>query len=180
VSPARTHVWTVTASDGAPEAVIDVPVDFEPQTIVGDEVLGRWIGESDVHFVRAYRISLTGDARTAPAWMLEPPAEAVPAPDQEAFITSIRAAVRALARAQEIHWAAAGTYTARLDSLDWERPEGVVVDLAIAGPRGWGAVFTHPGLDRICALFYGYTMPPGWEPGAILCGPSIPTAGTKN
>jgi len=180
VSSARTRAWTVTAPDGAPEAVIDVPVDFEPLTNRADEVLGRWTGESDVHFVRAYRIGATADVRTAPAWMLEPSAEAVPAPDEEAFMTAIRTAIRALAVAEEIHYSTAMTYTARLDSLDWERPEGVVVDLAIAGSRGWGAVFTHPGLDRICALFYGYTMPPGWAPGKVVCGPSVPAAGTES
>ncbi len=174
LSPARTRAWTVIAPDAAPEAVIDVPVAFEPQTIGTGEVLGRWTGESDVHFVRAHRILATGATRPAPAWLLEPPAEAVPAPDEETFTNAIRTAVRAMAVAQEIHYARAGTYTPRLDSLEWERPEGVVVDLVIAGSRGWGAVFTHPGLDRICSLFYGFTMPPGWTPGAISCGPSGP------
>ena len=179
LSPARTRAWTVIAPDGAPEAVIDIPIDFDLQTIRGNEVLGRWTGESDVHFVRVFRVGPTADVRAAPLWMMETPVEAVPGLDQETFMNAIRSAIRTLASAQEIHYARAGTYTARLDSLEWARPEGVVVDLAIAGSRGWGAVFTHPGLDRICSLFYGFTMPPGWTPGAIICGPSGPATTTE-
>jgi hypothetical protein len=32
-------------------------------------------------------------------------------------------------------------------------------------------VFTHPGLDRVCALAYGFNVPPGWLPGSVLCSP---------
>jgi hypothetical protein len=40
--------------------------------------------------------------------------------------------------------------------------------------RAWAAVFTHPALDRICALAYGFDIPAGWQPGRVLCSPAAP------
>lgn len=166
------RTWTIVDPLEGPKGLIRIPVRFDPQTLADREVLGRWLGDSDVHFVRAYGISNTGTRASLPAWLTSAaPTEPLDAPDQDAFMGQIRTAFRGLASAQEIHYSTAMTYTARLDSLKWAQPEDVVVDVINAGPRGWVAVFTHPALDRICALGYGYTVPPGWAPGGVLCGP---------
>lgn len=173
VDAAGDRTWTVLDAAGAPRAVARTPADFDPQSIGPREVLGRWSGESDVHFVRAYALVETGEEVRPPAWLTEPaPAAPTEAPDEAAFTEAIKGALMGMARAQEIHYSTALTYTARLDSLEWERPQDVEVDVVQASPRGWVVVFTHPGLERICGLGYGFTVPPGWSPGAIVCGPT--------
>lgn len=167
------RAWTIIDPDKGPRASIRIPVRLEPQTIEGGRVLGRWLGENDVQFVRAYDVTDTGARAPIPGWMRGMEStEPVAPPDEEAFMGAIRTSLMGMARAQEIHYSTAMTYTARLDSLEWERPDDVVVDVIDAGPRGWLAVFTHPGLDRICGLGYGFTVPPGWAPGGVLCGPA--------
>jgi hypothetical protein len=170
------RTWTVTDPSGTPHSLVRVPVRFDPLALDGRRLLGRWLGESDVHFVRGYDLVDSGRQAPPPAWMTAGKADSPTiAPDQEAFMDQIRTSFRDMARAQEIHYSTEMTYTARLDSLDWDQPSEVNVDVVNAGPRGWVAVFTHPGLDRICGLGYGFTVPPGWAPGGVLCGPAAPT-----
>jgi len=177
--PDGTRAWTVLGASGRPEAVVDVPVRLDPQYLGARRVLGRWLGESDVNFVRRYRIEDTGRTEPLPAWLSAPPASApTRGPAESDFLDAIREALKRMAVAQEIHYADHGTYTSEIDSLDWERSENLVVDVVTAGTRGWTAVFTHPALDRICGLGYGFTVPPGWPNGGIVCGPpATPPAG---
>ncbi|MGD8321253.1 MAG: hypothetical protein PVJ02_12375 [Gemmatimonadota bacterium] len=164
--------WTILDAEGRPDAAVDIPVRFHPRTLGSDRMLGGWVGESDVSFVRAYGLRSTSETRAAPAWMSAAPEAAPgPAPDEAAFTAAIRNALKRMASAEEIHYAGHGAYTPFLDSLEWERPEDIVVDVVWADTRGWSAVFSHRGLNRICALAYGFTIPPGWSPGMIMCGP---------
>lgn len=176
--PDGTRPWTVLSASGTPEAVVDVPARLDPQYLGAGRLLGRWRGTSDVHFVRGYRIEDSGRTGPPPAWLSVPRDRApsgVPAPSD--FLDAIRGALKSMAVAQEIHYAGHGTYTAEIDSLDWERPEDVVADVVTAGTRGWTAVFTHPAIDRMCGLGYGYTVPPGWPNGAVVCGPPAASPG---
>lgn len=100
-------------------------------------------------------------------------AGSAPAPSDEELMELFLGAIREMARAQEIHYAGNMTYTTRIDSLRWERPEEIEVDFVAADPRGWAGVFTHPSADRICGLGYGNASPPGWRPGAVLCAPAV-------
>jgi hypothetical protein len=84
-----------------------------------------------------------------------------------------------MAGAQEMHYSEHYTYTTAIDSLTWERPEEVDVHVIGANARGWTAVFTHPGLDRICGLAYGFDVPAGWSPGAVLCSPAPASSTTQ-
>ena len=166
--------WTRLSKDGGPLAIVEMPARFRPLDILDDEVLGRWIGESDVHFVRSYRLTETGATRPPPAWLgaeLSPVAE-IPAVDDAELMDLMRQAIMSMARAQEIHYSSAYSYTTRVDSLRFEPPEGIEVSFTHADPRGWAAVFTHPSVDRLCGLAYGSGAPAGWVPGAINCGPS--------
>jgi hypothetical protein len=168
-----TTAWTVIDASGTPVAAAVLPDRLDPQHLGAERVIGRWRGESDVNFVRAYALRETGTTTHAPAWITSPePRLDVPAPEEAEFLAMIRTAIRQMASAQEIHYATHYGYTSETDSLTWEAPEGLEVDFVDAGTRGWTAVFTHPGLDRICGLSYGFDVPAGWRPGAIACGPS--------
>ena len=164
--------WTVLSSSGQPEATIDIPERLEPQYLDAERVIGRWTGENDVNFVRVYDVARTGADRPTPAWLATPPdSTGVPPADEKEVRAQIVETLKQLAMAQEIHYSTHYTYTSDPDSLKWEKPEDLMVDFVNAGPRGWVAVFTHPGFDRICGLGYGYTTPPGWAPGRIICSP---------
>ena len=53
-------------------------------------------------------------------------------------------------------------------------PPGQNIEALVPVPA---AVFTHPAIDRICGLGYGYTVPPGWPNGAVVCGPPAASPG---
>jgi hypothetical protein len=171
---ATATTWTRLGAEGTPNAVVEMPARFVPLDITGDELLGRWLGPTDVHFVRAYGLVETGETRPVPDWLQGADSVAVaatPAPDDEELMALMRGAIRSMASAQEIHYSSAYTYTTAIDSLRFEPPEGLGVAFTHAHPRGWAAVFTHPSVDRLCGLAYGADAPPGWVPGAIMCGP---------
>lgn len=166
------HRWTVVDPTGRPVAVAELPARFDPWRIGSDDALGRWRDETDVDFVRALDLAPAGETTAPPSWMHggDPAGSVEPPPDAEAFREEIRTTVMALARAQEIHYSTAFTYTADLEALEeFEGPAEVTVDFVDAGPRGWTAVFAHPRLGYVCGLGYGFTLPPGWVPGMIVC-----------
>jgi len=172
--PDGTSEWTAIDAAGVAVAVVHMPARFEPMDILEGELLGRWTGDSGVHFARAYQLQETDETRPIPAWLtgaesivtLEVP------PDPDELLQRMRETIRQMAIKQEIHYSSAMTYTTRLDSLEFEQPEGLEVDFVIANTRGWAAAFTHPGMDRVCALGYGFVVPPGWVPGVITCAPA--------
>jgi hypothetical protein len=172
VSPTGMRTWTVVTASGNPEALVALPIRFEPQEVSEREVVGRWLGRDDANFVRSYSVAATDSAAAPPGWLnpTEPPAP-VAAPVDEETMAQVRQAIMRMASAQEIHYSTHSTYTALVDSLSWERPEDIGVDIVTGDARGWAGVFTHPGLDRICGLGYGAAVPPGWLPGSIMCGP---------
>jgi hypothetical protein len=178
--------WTRLDANGRPEAVVLTPAAFRPTWISGDEMLGEWRGEADVSFVRAYRVIATGDSRAVPAWLAgaESIVTAEAPPNEQELMDAMRGALRSMAMAQEIHYSSAMSYTTSLEDLErFEQPEELTVDFIFGTPRGWGVVFTHPAVDRVCGLVYGFDIPPGWTPGSIVCGPvagsSTTTDGTE-
>jgi hypothetical protein len=169
--------WTRIAADGRPTAAIELPARFTPLDISGDDVLGVWLDDSDVNFVRAYRLADTGTRRPVPAWLLaaDSVATGTPAPTDAELRDLMRESIRGMAMAQEMHYSTSFTYTTAMDSLDFERSADLGISFTHANRRGWAAVFTHPSVDRLCALAYGFGTPPGWSPGGVLCGPaSVP------
>jgi hypothetical protein len=178
ITPEGLRAWTVVTSLGIPEAVAHVPVRFDPLEISPVSATGRWLGENDVNFVRSYALTSADTSMSAPDWYHLAPSQGVPYElDEEEFMTRVREAIMRLASAQEIHYAGHSTYSPIIDSLSWERPEGVTVDIVTADARGWAGVFTHPGLGRLCGLGYGASVPPGWPSGGIVCGPAAASAG---
>jgi len=124
--------------------------------------------------VRTYALEETGETRPLPGWLREDgdatSTVAVTGPSDEEFGELMQQSIIGMARSQEIHYSSAFTYTTDLEALDFDPPEGIGVSFTHADPRGWAAVFTHPTADRLCGLAYGFRRPPGWVPGAILCG----------
>lgn len=168
-------VWTHTDEAGVPVAIVEMPSNFHPRDISEDGILGVWIGESDVHFVRGYEVVEAGATGSVPAWLLGKESD-VPAgseTNEEDVLDLMRQSIRMIAVAQEVHYSRHYTYTMAIDSLTaFEQPEGLDIDFAFGNARGWAAVFTHPGFDRVCGLAYGFDIPPGWQPGAIICAPA--------
>ena len=174
------RTWTITDRSGTPTALLQLPNAFEPLDLGQEEVLGQWTGASDVHFVRAYRIEPTGESAPVPAWLHgtdEATAADGPAPDQDEFTSLIRGELKHMASAQEIYYSQHYSYTTDIDSLEAFRPsdESIEIDFLFAGTRAWGAVFSHPAVDRICGLAYGFTIPAGWIPGKVMCAPATPS-----
>ena len=171
--PDGTRKWTAIDAAGVAVAVVHMPERFVPMDIYGGEILGRWTGESGVHLARAYQLQETDETRPVPAWLTG--AESIVTlqvpPDPDELMQLMRGTIKQMATSQEIHYASNMTYTARLDSLEFEQPEGLEINFVMANSRGWAAVFTHPGMDRVCGLGYGYVVPPGWVPGMIVCAP---------
>jgi hypothetical protein len=171
-APGGTRAWTLFTPEGAQEGIARLPGRFDPRDMHASKVAGRWLGEDDVHFVRVYDLIPTTASAEPPAWTFATPVHSdLAGPDVEEFKDRIRDAIRRLASAQEIHYSTRYAYTGDVDSLAWERPEGVGVDLLAADRRGWAGVFTHPALDFICGLGYGASVPPGWLAGQVVCGP---------
>lgn len=172
VRPDGMRTWTVVSADGIPEAVIAIPARLDPHDMSSSEITGRWLGPSDVHFLRTHAVSETGMRRSAPEWLLpgEPAAEVASA-DEEDFQAEIMTVMRQVASAQEIHYSTHYTYTDIVDSLRLEPTETIEFDVIVGNRSGWAGVFTHPGLKHICGLGYGAAGPPGWPGGRFVCGP---------
>lgn len=171
---ASTDTWTRLDASGSPVAIVEMPSRFRPTSISGDDLLGVWTGESDVHFVRGYRLRPTEESRPVPGWLRgDESAVTSEAAPEEAELTSLMVgAIKSMATAQEIHYSRNLSYTPSIAALDeFEEPEGVGIDFVAANTRGWSAVFTHPAIDRVCGLAYGFDIPPGWTPGMVVCGP---------
>jgi len=182
LAPDGTRAWTAIDAAGDAVAVVHMPGRFEPMDIHAGEMLGRWTGESGVDFVRVYELGETDEVRPVPAWLTgaESAITMEVPPDPDELMELMRGAIIQMASKQEIYYSTSMTYTTRLDSLEFEQPEGLEVGFVMANARGWAAVFTHPGMDRVCALAYGFVVPPGWAPGRITCAPeSTPTTSNE-
>lgn len=169
------YLWTRVDASGAAVSVLSIPASFTPTHFRSDEVLGIWRGEADVHFVRAYSFAADGGTEPAPSWLTSerdaPPTGLTP-PDMEAVMEGVRASVRQMASAQEIHYSTQMSYSDAIEALTaFEKPDDLWVDIIRGDPRGWSGVFAHPELDRVCGLAYGFGNAPGWTPGFVMCAP---------
>ncbi len=168
--------WIVLDARGAPVRSVDLPDRLDADELARDRVLGRWLGEADVNFVRAYGLVDAGDVVGTPAW-LRAGADATEArnaaPDSAVTIdleAAAREAVRGAAVAQEIYYSQHFRYAASTDSLELEPVDGATLHLLTADAAGWGGVVVHPDLDRLCGLGYGTGVPRGWRAGTVMCG----------
>jgi 6-bladed beta-propeller protein len=171
--------WTRLTAVGSPNAVIELPVNFDPLSVDADEVLGRWTGEADVSFVHAYQLVETPRTRSIPAWLQDTEDAAITevvAQDEAEVRSLIVGTIKNMASHQEIYYSGNMTYTTDLSALeDFEQPEGLMIDFLVGNSRGWAGVFSHPGFNRICGLAYGFMIPAGWSPGSVVCAPVTET-----
>jgi len=166
-------MWTVVSPDGRPTAVARISLRFEPHVVGTRTMLGRWRDENDVNFIRRYAIQTTAETTTPPAWLQGGPSASARASTDSsarvAALNSLKASLRQVVTAQESYYADHATYTRWADSLHWELPEGLSLDILAGDTRGWIGVATAEGLPRICAMAVGASTPAGWPEGSVRC-----------
>jgi hypothetical protein len=177
--PADTALtWTVYELDGSPAARVTTPPRFEPHEIGQDYVLGVFLDELDVNYVRLYALekpegSPAGTGLPSTPEGAEPPPPRARSPREEAALAPVKTLVKNLASLEEIHYAEHYGYTADLETLfgnmDSELTEGLAVTILFATRQGWAATVTHLETGVYCALSYGRPIPMGWTPGEIIC-----------
>jgi hypothetical protein len=170
----RDLTWTIHDLDGSPRARIRTPARFRPHEIGPDYVLGLWLDDLDVNYVRMYR--LVRPEGSAPGPGLEAVRRSgtplpVRAPDDlpDDVLPTLRSSLKFLASAQEIHYSHNYTYTMDLSDTELEVPAELRVDFIEGHARGWTGFITHRPTGAFCVLTYGYTATMGWPNGAVVC-----------
>ncbi len=164
--------YTVVDSSAKAVAIVSIPERFEPLDVSLSEVVGRWRDANDVEYVRVYALQRSSERGELPSWLTDPVREPAVVKQRPADpLSAVRPAVRALAIAQEMHYSTEFTYTSDLESLEWERPEGIEAFVRQADDRGWIGIFWHADWDFVCGIGYGFTAPAGWPQGTPTCGP---------
>jgi len=168
-------LWMRVGPEAEPEALVELPADFEPLWIDGDEVWGVRSDDFDVHYVRRHALVPSGRMESTPDWVAErSTTEPVAGEARDSAFARITRAMKLVATAQEIHYAEHYTYTfdvaAALDGAGMEIEEGVHVQMLDADGRGQRMILTADGLDAICGLAYGNTGFSGVIAGALICG----------
>ena len=162
--------WTVVGADGSPLAVIETPPRFDIHQIGEDFVLGRWRNTDDINFIHLYKIDRTGAAAALPKWMSAETTATQESASDSLPLRELRRLLRIMVARQEAYFADHIAYAERMDSLDLEIPEGLMVTLVRADERSWTAVATRQGAQWLCGMSIGYNTPPGWIEGAVHCG----------
>jgi len=178
-SPVDTPVeWDVFRLDGTLAATITVPARFQPHEIGDSYITGAFLDEVDVTYVRVYELRKPPKSPPGPGLELavlesRSPGEPFrPAPSGE-VLAGIRSLVKTLASLQEIHYSDHFTYTKDLEQLFGGSrarvPGELQVEILFAGSEGWAGMVTHPESKGRCVLSYGFFVPMGWQPGAVIC-----------
>lgn len=169
------HVaWTVYDLDARPIGRVTTPPRFEIHEIGRDYVLGVGRDPLDVEYVQLFRLTGAPTPSTASIAALRADTSAQQPPSLPADVLShMRGTMRQLATQQEIFYANGDyTYAADLAQLEnWEEPDGLVVRIVEASPRGWAGLVIDAGTGAICGAGYGTSTPVGWSPGSVACGP---------
>jgi len=166
--------WFVLTATGEPTAAVVTPAGFEPMHFGADELLGRWRGEMDVNYVRAYRLESSNAAMALPSWLASPVPGTPTSPLPDSIRSSVTKLTKVMASLQEMNYANTFSYSLNVDSLlaegDVEVPPGLELDVLHATSRGWGMVATMRGFSGMCALAYGAGAPAGLPGGRVVCG----------
>ncbi len=165
--------WHVFELDGTAVASAVLPARFEPHHIGPDFVLGGWLDELNVNYVRMYALQKPPGSTVGPGL-----AEVRSAPDRSVTFVpedvgdevrpTLAGLFRRMASLQEINYSKNMTYTDDLAELDVDIPSDVRVSVLQAGPRGWTGIATHVPTGAFCTLTYGQG-PMGWHGGSIIC-----------
>lgn len=183
VSPVRPPadtvvVWRVFDLDGRSAAQVETPPNFEPHEIGPDYILGRYLDSMDINYIRLYALEKPRGTRPGPGLTTSLPAvdtelKAGRSSQEGEILAPVKGLLKNLASLQEIHYSGNYTYTSDLDALFSNSrssvPDGLVANILMAGMEGWMVTVTHPETGLYCAMAYGFYVPMGWSPGAIIC-----------
>jgi len=174
--PADTAVtWDVYDLTGRPVARVETPAHFQPHEIGEDHITGLFLDEMDVNYVRVYGLKKPEESPPGPGLQLIPSAEGSvgappgPAPPEE-VMAQIRSLIKTMASLEEIYYSSHYTYTTDLDALfGGALPDDLTIDVLFGDSQGWAARVSHPESSGSCVLAYGFYVPMGWQPGAVIC-----------
>lgn len=170
--------WDIYDLDGRVVARVTTPARFQPHEIREGYVTGLFLDDVDVNYVRVYRLEKPAGSPAGPG--LDPTLSsesrggemAQPAPSGE-VMAEIRSLLKNMASLQEIHYSDHHSYTKDMDALFGDPrtriPYELAVDILFAGTQGWAGMVTHPESGGRCVLAYGFFVPMGWQPGAVIC-----------
>lgn len=171
--------WRIYDLRGRPVARIRTPPRFQPHEIGPDYMLGRYQDDLDLNYVRLYGLEKPVGTPEAPGIRTSigpgiPEDEPVGGPEiPREVLAGIRSLVKNMASLQEIYYSEHYTYTTDVGALFQNSrgglPDGIDVQILFAGNDGWMGTFTHEKTGAMCGLAYGYYVPMGWMPGAVIC-----------
>ncbi len=170
--------WTVYDLEGLLVAQVTTPASFEPHEIGPDYILGRFMDEVDINYIRLYELqkpvgSQPGPGLDSSPLAVDPPPRPALTPQEEERLQPVKNLMKNLAGLQEIHYSDNYTYTADLESLFFDPrariPEGLAVTILFAGQGGWIGTVTDTDSGKYCALAYGSHVPMGWTAGTLIC-----------
>ncbi len=177
--PADTPItWDVYDLSGRAVARVVTPPRFQPHEIGEAHVTGLFLDEMDVNVVRVY--GLVKPPRSPPGPGLNTrvgegsAGGAVPRPaPPEEVLAEVRSLLKNMASLQEIHYSQHYTYTPDPEALFATArvrvPDGIAVEILFAGSEGWATRVSHETSGAACVMAYGFYVPMGWQPGAVIC-----------
>ncbi len=153
--------WRAYSEQSAVGRIV-LPLSMRPTQFRSDAVVG--VQSDSLGLERVVVHTLTRPSGITPDHRPATP----PAPDSTAR-ANLMAAMRTSVMAQEMHYAQAGSYTMRSDSLSVAMPEGARFRVLDANDRGWRGVgwFTATGFS--CGMIVGGVPPRGWSEGEVRC-----------
>lgn len=153
--------WVSYVGTG-PVGQLTLPPNFKPMQFRGDRVAGLLsdsVGLEQVVVFRFARPSGVSPSREA----------AGPAPADSGQRATLMSAMRMAVVAQEMHFATAGSYTVRVDSLAVEMPAGTRLSIVDADNRAWRGAGVVTATGYTCGMYIGLAPPRGWGEGAPRC-----------
>lgn len=168
-------LWIRVSAEGTATGIVELPARFDPLWIGSEEIVGRWRGDFDVHYVRSYQLEATDRTAPAPFWTRgSASAPRLAGVERDSMYSALKMTAKDVATAQEIHYAERGTYTTDLASAlaaaDVTLHDGISATALSADSRGHRVVLSAAGFDALCVLSMGNASFSGVYPGAIACG----------
>ncbi len=151
------------AYDG-PAAVgrLRLPPNFKPMQFRADRVAGLLADSVGLERVVVYRF-------TRPAGVMPSRQPAGAAPADSGQRAALSSSMRMAVVAQEMHFATAGGYTTRVDSLTLDMPPGAQLRIIDADNRAWRGTGVITATGYSCGMYIGLAPPRGWHEGEVRC-----------
>ncbi|WKW12980.1 hypothetical protein Strain138_002291 [Pseudogemmatithrix spongiicola] len=141
---------------------ITLPANYRPMQFRADRVVGLLADSIGLERVVVYRFA-------RPADVVPSRARAGAAPIDSSERGTLMSSMRNAVVAQEMHYATAGRYTARADSLSLEMPPGMRLQIIDADGRAWRGAGVVSATGFTCGMYVGLAPPRGWREGAPRC-----------